>query len=42
MNEEQQECPKCGVPLDYWGGKASCPIDGCNYERPMTDDELED
>lgn len=38
----EHECPKCGANLDYWGGKASCPHDDCDYERPMTPEELED
>jgi hypothetical protein len=36
------ECPKCGSDLDYWGGTASCPNDDCDFERPMTPEELED
>lgn len=36
------ECPKCGTDLDYWGGRASCPNDDCDFDRPMTPEELED
>lgn len=38
----EHECPKCGADLDYWGGMASCPNDDCDFERPMTAEELED
>lgn len=35
----EHECPKCGADLDFYGGMATCPDDGCSYQVPADLDD---
>lgn len=37
----EHECPQCGSDLDFYGGFANCPNDGCEYQKPYKDDTFE-